>query len=376
MLLKKVSLSILCTSILSIIVIAQSEPLQHRHNSNSNIKGKIEEEESILIIKIGGSSITEKSKYETLNLTSIEWFSDAMSSSSLKNEKMIIIHGAGSFGHHHAKQHGFKGVSSPPSSLEASSCESTSTISNTQQQQQQENEYQYGIAQTRLSVQKLHLELLSNLIKKNLNAVGLSPFSTHPIYHKNDELPRLEKFTSSVDEILQAGLIPVIHGDAVVISQEEVMKGAILGGDDLVHTIATHYNHKKMNVRVVFITDVDGVFTKDPRLFPPSEAKLVPHIEISPKTKKIISSFAGDIEASKSHHTHDVTGGLEAKLKSAIEISSLGIPVLIVKCSTKSAELALQPDFMEKNKSNDDGGAGFRGTLITLQTSEISTSEN
>lgn len=83
---------------------------------------------NILLVKIGGSSITKKAELETLNLDALDWFSKTIRSTlnckflsnidsdTDSNEKpsIIIVHGAGSFGHHTAKKYGLRGVSSPP----------------------------------------------------------------------------------------------------------------------------------------------------------------------------------------------------------------------------------------------------------------------
>ena len=87
----------------------------------------------ILLLKIGGSSITKKAELETLNEQAMEWFSqtirltinddflgagdDGTKVDSVTDDckpAMIIVHGAGSFGHHTAKQYGLKGQTSPP----------------------------------------------------------------------------------------------------------------------------------------------------------------------------------------------------------------------------------------------------------------------
>ncbi len=83
----------------------------------------------ILLLKVGGSSITQKGKLETLDVEALDWFSRTIRSTiddeylSCENDEsdnngdkpsMIIVHGAGSFGHHTAKQYGLGGKSSPP----------------------------------------------------------------------------------------------------------------------------------------------------------------------------------------------------------------------------------------------------------------------
>ena len=59
------------------------------------------------IIKIGGASITDKSQFECVKFAHIEFIVD-----QLKNnyQKLILIHGAGSFGYvnHHSHRDGLK----------------------------------------------------------------------------------------------------------------------------------------------------------------------------------------------------------------------------------------------------------------------------
>ena len=94
----------------------------------------------IILVKVGGSSITNKAKEETLDEKALTWFSKIIASSiseeylfknlSERTEKedkhsnkpsFIIVHGAGSFGHHCAKEFGLRGKTSPPRNLK--SCE-------------------------------------------------------------------------------------------------------------------------------------------------------------------------------------------------------------------------------------------------------------
>ena len=89
---------------------------------------------NILLVKVGGSSITRKAELETLDAESLAWFSTTIrsivndrflddaagnvveTSTEFDCEKpsIVVVHGAGSFGHHTAKKHGLGGKSSPP----------------------------------------------------------------------------------------------------------------------------------------------------------------------------------------------------------------------------------------------------------------------
>ena len=62
----------------------------------------------LTILKLGGSVITKKSKALTFNRNSVEKLSNVIKKF---NEPLIIVHGAGSFGHYYAKRYG---ISSKP----------------------------------------------------------------------------------------------------------------------------------------------------------------------------------------------------------------------------------------------------------------------
>lgn len=200
-----------------------------------------------------------------------------------------------------------------------------------------------GLAKTRLSVQYLHWNVLFSLINRvGLNAVGFSPFSVNPI---------LEKVSSALGERIEelwrrnCEVIPVVHGDAILVPNSTKKGGTtirILGGDKLVSIIARHFVNREYNVRAIFITDVDGVYTSDPKLN--ESAKLIPIIKVSNNDDSI---HIEDLEeeflvAGESTHKHDVTGGLKAKVNEAIQVSRLGVEVTIVKCGSVCAENAMK----------------------------------
>jgi len=308
-----------------------------------------ENTEHFVIVKIGGSSITDKGQFETLNETSLTWFAQTIKESTLSNNrKIIIVHGAGSFGHYHAKQFGLSSVSNPGKKEE-----STEMLPDFNERLKE------GVSKTRLSVQTLHLKLISALIQQNINAIGISPFSVSPVYDNDLDLNLL---SASVTHAVNRGMVPVIHGDVVF---ESDIGAAILGGDDIVTGIASHFvqvaSASKINschennaqVEVVFITDVDGVFTSDPK--ENKNAELVPLLEVSNHGGLMQMKGEEVIHASKSSHEHDVTGGLQSKLKSAIEIAKQSVKVSIVKCGSINALQAIKGDKFDV------------GTTITLR---------
>ena len=54
------------------------------------------------VLKIGGSVITRKDRPETIDQAALDRATDAVAEIS---EPLVLVHGAGSFGHHHADKH-------------------------------------------------------------------------------------------------------------------------------------------------------------------------------------------------------------------------------------------------------------------------------
>jgi len=307
----------------------------------------------IVILKLGGSSITDKARFETLNNTMLQWMANTVAQERIKQQstKFIIVHGAGSFGHYTAKQYGLKGHNS--------SAEVTSN-----QQTCQLDKRTEGMSKTRRSVTKLNWEVVNILLDHKIPAVGLSPFSMG-LQAYNAESPALETnapirtLIQVVYDTIQRNIIPVLHGDAVFHGTKD---SGILSGDTIVSLLARYLHaeyvgssEEKPGLEVLYLTDVDGVYTSDPNQVSPSQIapRRIPLIEIDQmgtlfpiwniQSSNIddihTQSLSATIDAGSSQHGHDVTGGLKLKLEAAVEIvQHTGIPVYIVKCGSVDVE--------------------------------------
>lgn len=233
-------------------------------------------------------------------------------------------------------------------------------------------------------MKKLNSAVVSQLIENGVNAVGISPCLNIPrlMVHGGDEYNGVTLLIQSIRDTLAAGLVPVIHGDAGLYGTYsgdgtrrddtfESMSAGILGGDTLVEIIATHPMMKNAISKIVFLTDVDGVYTKDPKAF--SDATLVRNIFID----AVSGTVMNEVSASGSLHEHDVTGGLEvrkrlvfcqwsicwmeqlplilsignvdihcfqiikAKLGAAATVAKTGVDVIVAKCGSAAATICM-----------------------------------
>lgn len=245
---------------------------------------------SVVLIKVGGSSITQKAVKETLNVEALNWFVRTIS--QLEGLSFVLVHGAGSFGHHMAKEHGLRGQTEPPKIMVDSDIET-------------KRERMRGLSRTRLSVQKLNQAIVSAFLEQGQAAVGISPcFGVPGVQAHGGGETAKTLLRETVKLSVDAGLIPILHGDACLYGKDGA---GILSGDTVTEILgrASWVSH------VVFLTDVDGVFTADPNKA--VNAVLLRDLTVDTVSAKITSTEA--LNASGSSHDHDVTGGLQVRLR-------------------------------------------------------------
>eukprot|EP00913_Durusdinium_trenchii_P028593 g26816.t1 len=247
-----------------------------------------------VVVKIGGSACTRKAEFETLNVDALSSISAQLGQLPQEGYSLAVVHGAGSFGHQHAKEYGVSKGSEDSLS----------------------ERLREGFAKTRLSVTTLNKHVITALLKEGLPAVSMSPCPFVSTEKKKLRGGRLESSTlQGTKGLLQRGFVPVVHGDAVL---DEAQGVAILSGDVWMAGRPEVELCRELGAKsAVFVTDVDGVFTK-----PPTEPGV-----------------------SMNTASHDVTGGLKAKLESAADVLR-GAPsvqaVYIVKAGSAAAAEALR----------------------------------
>ena len=127
---------------------------------------------------------------------------------------------------------------------------------------------------------------------------------------------------NTLNTLMEWKVVPVINeNDTIMV--EEIKLG---DNDNLAAMIAL-----LMDADFLFIlTDIDGLYDKDPRRFP--EARLIPRVS---SFKKEIEEFAGDIPGTLG------TGGMLSKIKAAKKVTSAGIPMIVVRGNVENVLLAL-----------------------------------
>lgn len=261
----------------------------------------------MMIVKLGGSALTIKDANEpTVDETNLNRIAEEVSN---YNEDMVIVHGAGSFGHILAKKYGIGGK-----------------ITNAQ-----ENLFKIeGLSLTQSSMQLLNYYVVSKLQEKGIPAIGIKPSSF--IITENQRITVCD--TNIVKRYVNEGFVPVLYGDAVLDLNEDI-KFAIISGDQLI----TYFAKALKADKVILSSDVDGIFTDNPKTNP--DAKL---IEVVTKDTQLTLT--------ENENQADVTGGMAGKIRELLELADEGIESMIINAEK------------EGNLESAVSGKEVKGTII------------
>jgi isopentenyl phosphate kinase len=243
-----------------------------------------------IVLKLGGSVITDKKKPLTPNLEVIERLADEISQANVSS--LIIVHGGGSFGHPFAKQYTLAEGYKDPSQIT-------------------------GFSETHRAMTKLNSLVMEALIAHGINAVVVQPSSC--VITKAGRIQSME--LKPIKRMLKLKLVPVLYGDVVLDSEKGF---SILSGDQLVSALAINFGSS----RIIIGGDVDGLYTADPKANP--SARLIQCV-----TLEELNAKKHAIEGSKAT---DVTGGMLGKIIELIPAIRQNIQALIVN-ATKSLRI-------------------------------------
>lgn len=235
----------------------------------------------MIVVKLGGSVLTDKSSYRTLRRADVERLAGELAPAAGAPRSgappLVLVHGAGSFGHVLARKHGLAGGARGADDLLAA-------------------------AQVHADVRDLDAEVLRALRARGVPAFGVPPWAIARLREG-----RLEHLDLSPLLLAPAGVVPVTHGDVVPDATRGV---GILSGDDLVREVGLALRAAGEPVDAVFALAADGVL--DPR------GRLVERLA------------AGDPVPAAPQAGADVTGGIVKKVEAARALARVGARVRFV----------------------------------------------
>ena len=243
-----------------------------------------------VVVKLGGSVITRKREIERARPKVLARLASEIA--AVPESRVVVLHGAGSFGHPGARQFGLAhapGAGQTPAQRAR------------------------GAAIVATEVRRLHLLVLRALVRAGVSAASV-PVATHA---RNRE-GRLVAFDAApFGDALDRGLTPVSFGDVV---PDEAWGASILSAD----TIAEALIGPLRATRVVFVSDVPGILEGPAR----GRRPVVP--EITDAVVDGLRSTAG---------APDVTGGIRGKAEAMRRIARAGVDAGLIS-GLKDGELS------------------------------------
>jgi len=244
----------------------------------------------VVVVKLGGSVITRKREVERARPKVLARLANEIA--AVTERRVVLLHGAGSFGHPGARKFGLARAPAPDQSAAARA---------------------RGAAIVATEVRRLHLLVLRALVRAGVSAVSV-PVATHA---RNRE-GRLVAFDPApFAQAVRSGLVPVSFGDVV---PDESWGASILSADTIAEALVAPLRPE----RVVFVSDVPGILDGAPgarrTVVPELTASVVDRLRPAPGVA-------------------DVTGGIRGKAESMLRIAGAGVDAGLIS-GLKDGELS------------------------------------
>lgn len=233
-----------------------------------------------VLIKLGGSVITDKKRAFKANYRLIHRIARELAK---RHERLVLLNGAGSFGHIPVKQFRLDDGFNPRKIGD--------------------------FANTKLQLLRLQEILLSVLCSHGIPAVPFTPSSF--MIAKSGRLS-----TAMIGPILaqlDMGLVPLLGGDLVADTDQG---WRVVSADQMASWIAPRIGASL----IVYGTDVDGLYSSDPRTC--SNARLIEKVTCR-KLRSVAKSAVGS-------RMPDVTAGMRGKIAEAQRAAMRGVEVVIM----------------------------------------------
>ncbi|QQG39326.1 MAG: isopentenyl phosphate kinase family protein [Candidatus Aenigmatarchaeota archaeon] len=242
----------------------------------------------LYVLKLGGSLVTDKSSAEPKLAPDalLKRLSAEIRDFCADGASLIVVHGAGSYGHPLAKSSGIhEGIRTKDQLV--------------------------AFAETQKQVNELAVNVAGYLIRAGVPAMPVQA-SASAVMNSG----KLEKMDVDViRDLLDIGMVPLLYG---VPAYDRTNGCSILSGDEIAPYLARALQAKL----IVHASDTDGIFTADPR-----KDKSATLIEL------VTRDNLGEVRKSLSGSSHvDVSGGAERKV---MELFNFGVESCIVNGFTE-----------------------------------------
>jgi isopentenyl phosphate kinase len=257
----------------------------------------------LILVKLGGSIITDKSKPFTVRHDVLENLGREIHDSRREKDMMLIVgHGGGSFPHTSANEY--------------------------QVQRGIINERSWeGFAKVQNDAAKLNRIVVDTLLRVGELPVSIQPSSS--CIARNSRI--VSWYTDPITKLLDNGMLPVPYGDVALDTEQGC---CIVSTEEILGYLAKELNGS----RIIMVGKVDGVLDQ--------EGKLIQ--KITPENFEEIKSCLNPSDAV------DVTGGMMLKVERMLELAKFGVDSIIIN--------GLKPGYLKRVLVGED----VQGTTITI----------
>jgi isopentenyl phosphate kinase len=251
----------------------------------------------IVLLKLGGSLITDKDKPYTPRLDKLAELAAQIKTVRDSHPDLLLIvgHGSGSFGHVAAKKHGTRDSVRTP-------------------------EQWMGFAEVRFQAAELNRYVLESLVQAGIPAISFPPSSSMI----SDDRKVIHHNVLAIRKALDVHLLPVVYGD---VAFDETRGGTILSTEDVFTFLVDQFSPS----RILLAGIEAGVWADFP-----ARTRLVKQIRLA-DYEKMQAGIGGSSST-------DVTGGMKAKVEEMLALiqKNEGLTVQIFSAEEKgSLERAL-----------------------------------
>lgn len=249
----------------------------------------------LVLLKLGGSLITDKNQPNTPRLETIQRLAAEIKAALTARGddlSLIIGHGSGSFGHPlAAKYKTTEGATGPES--------------------------WFGLAEISAAAARLNRIVVDILLEAGIPAISFQPSASTRT--RKSQLMYFE--TYSMREVIKHGLVPVVYGDVTV---DAVQGVNIVSTEQLFDNLAREMNPE----RILLAGDVEAVYAGDPKTNP--DATLIE--EVDSTNWEDVEALLGGSQAV------DVTGGMYSKVRDMYHLTLAMPPMQAMIFSGETAD--------------------------------------
>jgi isopentenyl phosphate kinase len=252
------------------------------------MSGTPQSERPLVVVKLGGSVLTRKREVERLRPKILDRLARELA--AVTEDRLVVLHGAGSFGHPGARRFGLAHAPEPGATPAHRA---------------------RGAAIVSAEVRRLHYAVLKALVGS-----GASPLSVPIATHARNRAGELVAFDATpFEDALERGHLPVSFGDVV---PDDEWGSSILSAD----TIALALVPVLRPARVVFASDVPGILEGQPG-----------------RRRSVAREVTDEVVAAlrPTMGTADVTGGIRGKAEVMRAIAKAGADAGLISGLTDGA---------------------------------------